>query len=56
MSEETEKEPNICDNCQNDCEDLYTRQGFKQTFFVEWVCRACFKLLEGVDFADLRDD
>lgn len=40
----------LCDYCQTDSEILYTRQGFIQTFFIEWVCGACYKNLTGVEF------
>lgn len=41
-----------CDNCGKDFEDLVTREGFCMTYYIEWVCRNCFKELEGVDFED----
>lgn len=41
---------NICERCEKECKELVTRQGFNMTFFVEWVCKKCFKDLEGVDF------
>ena len=43
----------VCDNCgKQDCEELVTRQGFKTTFYCEFVCHDCFVELEGVPFND----
>jgi hypothetical protein len=43
-----------CDYCGKDFEELITRQGFCQTFYVEWVCEGCFKELEGRPFEDYK--
>ena len=42
----------LCDHCGKDCEELVTRQGFLMTYFVEWVCSDCFRVLENVEFED----
>lgn len=46
------KEKHVCDNCNADVDELYTRQGFQQTFYVEWVCSNCFEELEGCSFEE----
>jgi|DEB0MinimDraft_10_1074344.scaffolds.fasta_scaffold247204_2 hypothetical protein len=44
---------NECDNCgKRTKEELYTREGFSTTYYVEWVCAKCFKKLEGCSFED----
>ena len=45
-----------CQNCQKDCDELVTRQGFCITFFVEWICRECFEEIEGVKFSEYTEE
>lgn len=35
-----------CEKCEKDCEELITRQGFRTTFYCEFVCAECFEVLE----------
>jgi len=35
-----------CEKCGKDCEELITRQGFRTTFYCEFVCAECFEVLE----------
>jgi len=44
------KEEHMCEQCEGDFDNLVTRQGFCQTFFVDFVCEACFEELEGCTF------
>lgn len=46
------KNKHVCDNCDADVDELYTRQGFQQTFYCEFVCSDCFLELEGCTFED----
>lgn len=48
------KEEHICEQCGGDFDNLVTRQGFCQTFFVEWVCKGCFEELEGESFENVN--
>lgn len=45
-----------CERCELDFDMLLTRQGFVQTFFVEWVCEGCFLELEGVSFEEFSSE
>ncbi len=45
-------EEHTCENCEKDFDILVTRQGFCQSFFVEWVCEGCFEELEGCKFEE----
>lgn len=45
-----EDEKHVCGECGEEFESLVTRQGFVQTYFIEWVCSSCFEKLEGVSF------
>ena len=47
---------NICDNFEKEFEELVTREGFIQSFFVHWVCKPCFKTLEGISFDEYGKD
>jgi hypothetical protein len=49
------KEPHICDNCEEDFDELFTREGFVQTYYVDFVCKGCFQELEGVSFEEYRE-
>ena len=44
----------ICNNCNEHFEELVTREGFVQTYYVEWVCHKCFEELEGCKFDDYK--
>lgn len=44
------KERHVCDSCGADVDELYTRQGFLQSFYCEFVCADCFEELEGCSF------
>ena len=50
------KEKFICDHCGKNCNELLTREGFCQTYFVEWVCSRCFKVLQKVEFEDYKEE
>ncbi len=39
-----------CEKCEKECEELVTREGFCMTYYIEWVCKKCFKDIEKVDF------
>ena len=45
-----------CDNCEKESEELVTRAGFATTFYVEWVCKKCYKDLEGIEFEEYNED
>lgn len=44
-----------CENCEKEFKELVTRQGFVQTYFIEWVCEDCYLELEGKSFNDERE-
>lgn len=46
------KDKFTCDNCGKEFDELVTREGFIMSYYIEWVCRSCFRELEGVDFKD----
>ena len=41
-----------CEKCEKDFDELVTRQGFRTTFYCEFVCEGCFFELEGVTFKE----
>lgn len=50
------KEKHVCDACGGDFDTLYTRQGFRQSFYCEFVCESCFLRLEGCTFEEYNDE
>jgi hypothetical protein len=36
----------ICERCGKIVDEVITRQGFIQTYFIEWVCENCYKKLK----------
>lgn len=46
----------ICNYCEKDSEELYTREGFVVTHYIEWVCEDCFKVLEKTSFEEYGED
>ena len=50
------EEEHICMNCNEDFDELVTRQGFLMSHYVEFVCLECFKELEGVEFDEYSAD
>lgn len=45
-----------CENCGKNFEELVTREGFCQTYFIEWVCLDCFRELEGLPHSNYTED
>ena len=45
----------ICEKCGKKVDELYSRQGFVQTYFIEFVCKKCFKKMEKVDWEDYSE-
>lgn len=52
----TKKEKHVCEHCEKDFDELVTRQGFVQSFFVEWVCESCFAKLEECSFNNYGEE
>ena len=43
---------NICQECDQDVNELVARQFFRISYGVDFVCHDCFETLEGVKFSD----
>ena len=50
------REKHTCEHCEKEFDTLVTREGFIQTYFVEFVCETCFEKLEGVSFKEYDSD
>ena len=45
-----------CENCNEEFDELVTRQGFLTTHYIEYVCRKCFFELDKINFEDYNAD
>ena len=43
------------EHCNEEFDELITRQGFCMTYFVEWVCKYCFCKIENINFEDYNE-